>query len=141
MAHMGWQPARTRATNFTHDIGTHRTFLRGKAVAYMSHTMVAIKADPVPVLRRLGTPQEAGVPKRRHKVRGTWCHRLTGDRALRKGCTHDWVPDPEFEAVDDPNERDHWLCQSCGGARWRRHAHMRGDASIGYVEKGYRLTV
>jgi hypothetical protein len=130
------------------EIGHHRGFHKGKQRVYMAHTVMTIHIDPIPTLRKIGTPAEASVEKRRHEVMGTWCH----DQAFRigeaNGCLHDWVPHPLYIGkekghleADGHFVHDNWLCQTCNGHRWRRDQHMRGNSLTGYVDKTYKVTV
>ena len=110
-----------------------RGLLKGREAVYMEHTTVSIDVDPAPVLRRLGTPAEAATPKRRHEVRRTWCHDAPYRAGTERGCVHAWAPHPDHDAAAGTN----WLCGGCGGHRWQREAHMRGDATRGFVAKDY----
>jgi hypothetical protein len=86
--------------------------------------------NPIPTLRLMGTERESGVVKRRHEVRGHYCHNETG---RSRECVHEWTVD--FHEDDDPNDPDHWKCKSCGGKRWWRVEHHRGSAEVGFVVK------
>jgi hypothetical protein len=114
------------------EVGRSKGFYRGKLRQYLEHTVVSINVDPVPTLRKIGTPGDAGTPKRRHEVRGHWCHDAAYRAGQAKGCLHAWEP----EAASDTR----FTCQGCGGFRWWRIAHMRGSALEGFVaHDGYEL--
>lgn len=108
---------------------------------YMAYNTVRVALDPVPQIRRLGEGGGTGDLRRRHRVRGHYCH---NDKARRGGCIHDWhAADAAWTPVtvrigDDP---EHWVCPICGGHRWWRAQHERGDASKGYVDHEYTVTL
>lgn len=70
-----------------------------------------------------------------------------GDRDARDALA--WIesgmPDEKVghgpdHADEDPAEPGHWLCSECGLSRWWRASFLRGDASVGWVSKGYNVT-
>ena len=106
------------------------TVLR-KTVRYWAHTTVTIDLDSAAIVREPAYRGPAET-KRRHKVRGTWCH----SKEARIGtCIHVWQPDEKNYPDDDPKDPDHYGCEACGGKRWWREAHVRGDATKGWVTK------
>lgn len=136
-------------THYVRDVNSTRGFVKGKILPYMSHTVVNIPLDPIPTMRKIGTAEGDSVPKRRHEVRGHYCHDETYRRGSRLGCIHEMIPDPKH--VDDGDrwhfindagdiERDNWVCKRCEGKRWWREDHYRGDAALGFVEKIYSVT-
>jgi hypothetical protein len=142
---------RPSLTQYVRDIGHHRTFLRGKLRPYLSHTVVSITIDPLPQLRLVGTPAGEAVEKRRHEVRGAYCHDEAYRKGTKAGCVHEWTEHPDYidEALDDKRwhtnhggftEFDNWKCIHCGGHRWWREHHERGNAGIGWVDKEYEIT-
>jgi hypothetical protein len=122
-----------------------RGFVRGKSMPYMSHTVVNVSLDAVTTLRNIGTEHEQHVEKRRHEVRGHYCHDETArDYARIAGCIHEYQPhDENWRPWPDApaDEVNHWVCAQCGGRRWWRKSHMRGSAIEGFVVKdGYQVT-
>jgi len=122
-----------------------RGFVRGKLKPFLSHSTVNISFDAAQVLSLIGTPAGDGVPRRRHEVRGHFCHDKTAREYMRiAGCIHEWVAtDREWTPWPDAkeDEADNWICSSCGGKRWWRHEHHRGDGQIGFVvHDGYDVT-
>jgi hypothetical protein len=116
--------------NKKHLVLTDRPFERriskGKLRTYMAHTTVEISlTDPVEI-RRSFSRNEHG-PRRRHEVRTHYAHLRTEPR-----CEHQWV---KLEHVDN----DQWECTKCHGLRFLRRQHLRGDGSIGFVTKSYRV--
>jgi hypothetical protein len=119
------------------EIPASRGWMRNKNIPYAAHTAVTIDLNAVPTLRLIGTPAGEGVAKRRHEVRGHFCHDADA-RDFRRvvGCLHDWIAADEYWSplngarIADAN---HWVCDACGGKRWWRAAHERGDATRGYV--------
>jgi hypothetical protein len=130
---------RPSLTSYRNVLPNSHGFIRGKLRPFMSHTTVTIAIDPVPTLRLIGTPAGDREPRRRHEVRGHYCHnKVARDYARIAGCIHNfepnrgppkWLPWPNA-GPDDP---DNWVCSECGGKRWWRPEHERGDASVGYV--------
>ena len=101
----------------------------------MAYTVVTIPLDPQPTLRLIGTPAGDIVERRRHEVRGHYCHNEAYRRGTAMGCIHEWEQDP-----DRPDDA-HWKCTSCEGKRWHRRVHTRGSAEVGYSDKLlYRVT-
>lgn len=128
---------RPSLTRYVMDVPSTRGWIRNKVRPFMAHTVVTIPLDPEPTLRLVGTSDDAGVTKRRHEVRGHYCHNAEG-RGQR--CEHVWIADDT--AVDTGREGRRWRCNvpGCGGKRWWRDAHARGDASKGFVVKDYNIT-
>lgn len=117
---------------------THTTFVevpatrrisKGKLKAYAAHRIVEIdlrKARTVRAAFLSSIPRES---PRRHKVRGTFCHK--GGQVL--GCSHVW---PLLA-----DEDGHWVCKACGRIRWWRKDHVAGDATKGWVDHEYAVTL
>ena len=115
-------------------------WLKNRVIPYMSHTTVTISIDPVPILRLLGTPDGEGVERRRHEVKGHYCHNKVARDYMRiAGCIHDWTPTYEDWAPVGENfplnQVKHWMCSICDGKRWWRDSHERGTAEVGFVAK------
>jgi len=115
--------------------GRSRGFIGNRPAPYWAHSVVTINLDRKESVLRL--TDSAGTTKRRHEVRGHWCH----DRRCRESqCIHDWTPHPDYMDRDDPAEPDHWQCTQCQGKRWWRAEHARGDAGKGFsVRDGYHV--
>lgn len=132
---------RPSLTRYVEDIPSAKRFVGGKLRQYLSHTVVSIDIDPVPTIRMIGSQEGNGVTRRRHEVRGTWCHDKTS-REYRDiaGCIHNWRPDPRYVVEDDPNDPDHWVCAVCEGRRWWRSEHHRGSSLVGFsAHDGYEV--
>jgi hypothetical protein len=128
------RPMITRYSN----VEPGRGFHKGKLMPYMAHTTVTIDLDAVPTLKLMSAPEGDGTPRRRHEVRGHYCHDREARDYLRiAGCMHDWrTCDDEWTpapAIPDA-KANHWLCAVCGGKRWWRAEHERGDAGLGFVQ-------
>jgi hypothetical protein len=131
---------RPTITKYVDDLPQSRGWLKNKLVPYWSHTTVTINLDPKPILRLIGTDRESGVTKRRHEVEGHYCHdKEWRDYGTIAGCIHepidtdaDWIP---LVGVYAPSTVEHWVCKVCGGKRWWRSEHLRGDANKGWVIK------
>lgn len=102
-----------------------RRLAGGRPMKYLDHHTLTIVA---PKERRLKLAERALTNigrRRRHEVHEHWCYRSgTG----REDCVHTYVP---------TGVRGKQLCVECGSERWRRKAHERGDATIGYAKKEY----
>lgn len=116
-------------------------FRRGKLMTFMSHTTVEVSLDSAATLRLIGTPAGETIERRRHEVRGHYCHDQTARDYMRiAGCIHewqrchdDWTPWPDGPVGVVTNRVNHWHCTVCGGKRWWRHEHERGTAEVGFV--------
>jgi hypothetical protein len=130
---------RPSLTSYRNSLPNAPGFISGKFRAYMAHTTVTIEIDPVPTLRLIGTPAGDAVPRRRHEVRGHYCHNKEArDYSRIAGCVHNFEPNhgpPKWLPWPDagPDDPDNWVCSDCGGKRWWRPEHERGDASRGFV--------
>jgi hypothetical protein len=97
---------------------------------YMAHTTVEISlTDPVE-LRRSTKGEERGPDEtyrgvRRHEVRTHYAHRRIG-----VNCEHAWVR-------NDYADNEQWECSKCGGLRFLKRQHLRGDGAVGFVTKKY----
>ena len=140
------RPSLTRYSN----VQPGKGFSKGKLIPYMAHTTVTIDMDAVPTMRLLGTPEGEGVPRRRHEVRGHYCQNREARDYLRiAGCIHDWQTCHDDWEVwlnapigmpGEPGVPRNWVCNTCGGKRWWKHEHERGDASLGFVTHDYQVT-
>lgn len=126
---------RPSLTSFVREIASTRHFLKGKSRPFLSHTVVTIPVDPKPVLLRMGMPDDAETPRRRHEVRGHFSRDLAYRQGTAARCDHAMEPDLASRHPD----RSH-MCRKCGGKRWWVPAHERGDAGIGFVNKRYLVT-
>jgi hypothetical protein len=112
------EPSRVRAG---------RRIAGGRLMKYLDHHTLTIVA---PKERRLKLAERALTNigrRRRHEVHEHWCYRSgTG----RVDCVHTYV---------STGVRGKQLCVECGSERWRRKAHERGDATIGYAKKDYEV--
>jgi hypothetical protein len=108
------------------DMPYERRISRGKMRTYMAHTTVQISlTDPIEIRRAFSTG--TGTPKRRHEVRTHYAHRRIATR-----CEHQWVRN---EYADN----EQWECSKCGGLRFLRREHLRGDGGVGFVKKTYEV--
>lgn len=140
------RPSISRYTNAPPGKG----FSKGKLINYMAHTKVTIDLDAVPTMRLLGTPEGEGVPRRRHEVRGHYCQNREARDYLRiagcihswRPCHHDWEPwlNPPVGTPGMPGVPRNWQCETCGGKRWWKNEHERGDAGVGYTTHDYEVT-
>lgn len=121
-----------------------RGWHKNRVLPFMSHTSVHVSLDAVSKMRLVGTPDGESVERRRHEVRGHFCHDQTArDYSRIAGCIHEFQPthDDWTPAGDvHPDEVNNWVCASCGGKRWWRRAHERGSAEVGFVaHDGYEV--
>ena len=116
-----------------------RGWIKGKSKPFMKHNTVRMHLNPIPEIIKLSQGEGSGELRRRHRVRGHYCHNEAARKALlHHTCIHDWQPtNDKWEAINPSvgDEVEHWIClSSCGGRRWWREEHQRGDASKGYVD-------
>lgn len=138
---------RPSLTRYVQDEPHWKTFVGGKSRTYLSHTVVTIDFDPRPALMKIGTVYGEKESKRRHEVRGVYCHDEKYRKGTAAGCIHDWYEHPDYMDdiahlhIDEHGsvQWDNWLCKGCGGHRWWRETHERGDAAKGYVVKNYEV--
>lgn len=131
---------RPSITRYVQDLPNRRGFLRNKLIAYQAHTSVTVSLDPKPILKLIGTPQGESVERRWHEVEGHYCHdRTSRDYARIAGCLHDWQDtDDEWTLLRQGHAHskvEHWICKACGGKRWWRDSHSRGNPLIGMVKR------
>jgi hypothetical protein len=139
---------RPNITEYERELPHWRGFVRGKLRPFMSHTTVTININPTPILRKIGTVLGESEPRRRHEVRGTWCHDDVYYKGARAGCIHAWIPHPAYaEDIEHLHidakgnvEWSNYQCTECQGHRYWRKKHERGDASKGFVIKDYTVT-
>lgn len=137
---------RPSLTKYVRDFSNSRGFFRGKLLPFMAHTTVTIDIDAVPTLRKIGTPSEDAVAKRRHEVKGHYKHdQIARDYSRIAGCIHefqashgpedDWAlwPDAPIGMPGEPGVPRNWVCAACGGKRWWQKDHERGSAEKGFV--------
>jgi hypothetical protein len=126
-----------RATRYVR-VPERRGWVAHKPKPFMAYHHVNMTLAPREQIVLLREGLGSGELRRRHRVRGHYCHDETArDYARIAGCIHEWVPcDAEWTpapgmAID---EREHWRCRVCDGKRWWRESHERGDASKGFVD-------
>jgi hypothetical protein len=131
-----------KVTQYVH-VAKRRGWIGNKPKPFLSHHNVIVSLD---AHARLATHDDnAGDHefRRRHKVRGHYCHDQTArDYARIAGCVHVWEPmTEEWEPWPDAplDEREHWKCYICEGKRWWRTAHERGKEKQGFIEHQYQV--
>lgn len=115
------------ATFSTVSTGGKKFYVRGQYRRFLDHTVVRLnipaRRSTIKVARHL----IASIHMRAHKVREHW--RLY-QRKADFACEHLWG------AVDDNN---HAYCTRCPSWRTRIVEHVRGDASLGWVQHSYKV--
>lgn len=112
---------------------THRprkvAIVKGKRKVFMESHVVNIDllaaADEVTRTAITG----ARGPYRAHECRGTW---VNYDR--NRECDHEWQEVPSEDGIP------RYFCIKCSQRRSWRKAHVRGDATLGWVRKQYMVT-
>lgn len=102
-----------------------RRLVSGKSLPFFGYRQITLEVPGVRRVTAAFKQQEPAAPKRRHEVAASWCY----NAEARAGCAderHDWRPIV-------PEQR--YQCIRCGGKRWRRREHQRGDASLGWVHQ------
>jgi hypothetical protein len=121
---------RTADITIADDLPMSEGFIKRKLRPFLSHRVIKLKLDPMPRLRRLSAG--LGIKRRLHDVRGHFCH----DRKAREGCQHGIEHSDAWEEYDVLR----WRCTLCGGKRWWRNEHKRGEPKIGEVIQTYEVT-
>jgi hypothetical protein len=118
----------TMPASYHHVEPGKKYYVRGHYRKFVDHTEVRLnlpaRANPFRVARKL----IAKAHHRAHKVRE---HFRVYEREKDRGCDHLWGP------VDDNN---HSRCKRCTSWRTRIVEHVRGDASLGWVQHSYKVT-
>jgi hypothetical protein len=101
-------------------------FVRAKPRTLVRHSVVKIKLDPAPLLKKIYSGSAGAIWRREHDVRGHWCHDKT------------WRAHPHDH---EPTEYDvnQWRCLLCGGLKWWRKEHRRGKREMGKVKTTYEV--
>ncbi len=100
--------------------------IRNHFARYMDVHECILTAPRERIVKLYDREMRAGSRRRRHEVIGHWMHRYgTGKR----DCVHDYKPQ------DDGKQE----CLACGRVRWWRADCERGDATLGFVSKMYRV--
>lgn len=118
---------------YVHEAAPAGRFTRRlNSMAYLDSHTVELHVGRAKVVRLLERASREASRKRRHEVRGSWALAEYGNG--HAGCRHLPVDDPAL------NDGRHALCAKCGSLIvWRDH-HMRGDASLGFVQKEYEVS-
>lgn len=124
---------RTRDIQTVKDIGYTPALLNRKPRALVTHSVISLKLDPAPLLRKLVAGE--GIKRRLHDVRGHFCH----DKRARAGCTHGEMHDGDFGEFWVEYEPLRWNCERCNGKRWWRREHSRGKFEDGMVIQEYAV--
>lgn len=119
---------RTSQLRIEDNIGFHRTLIHNKPMVMTKHSVVKIKLDPKPMLKRIYGTGSAW--RRRHDVRGHFCH----DKDAREAAHH---PDGHVWSEYGVNQ---WRCMNCAGRKWWRKVCSRGSRDKGNVVTTYEVT-
>jgi hypothetical protein len=109
-----------------------RHFSSGKMRLIREHSRIELRIRTGEFVRYISDAADArqnseAAQRRLHSVRGHFAHNSVAREAA---CVHTWIQD------DDR----HFHCADCGGRRWWRHEHERGDESLGRVARDYDVT-
>ncbi len=110
------------------EVPVRKHFVRGKLKVLPSHTIVTVDLNSCRLFRPTGTG--TGSEKRRHDVRGHFCH-SGGDRY----CDHSWVE----HGMSSKTGEKQWNCSKCSMFRWWRVSHVRGNSLLGFVDHDYKV--
>jgi hypothetical protein len=120
----------------TEPVERHGTRLRhGRNLPYYGYSTIRVK---LPREIAIGRAVKAirnditAMRRRCHPVERHWCH----NSKLRHGCgpwPHNAAPDPHDWEPVVADQR--YRCRRCGCRRWQQDAHLRGDASLGWVHQ------
>lgn len=106
--------------------GGGMTRVRGRPIRFLAHHRVRLGVPKARAERAFRASLESRATPRAHEVRGTLCY----SRDTRSDCSHD------FQPVDGKRLQ---RCRHCGGRRWWRGPHIRGDAGRGFITKDYHV--
>jgi hypothetical protein len=122
---------RTSKLRVEYEEPTIQRMWKTRPIPLLKHRVITLRVNPLPKLLKIAGDRASGMKKRRHDVRGHWCH----NRIARTGMhaetgTHDWQESRE----------DHlqFRCE-CGGVRWWKKPHVRGSADKGVVTAQYQV--
>jgi len=101
-------------------------WVRAKPRTLVRHSVVKIKLDPAPLLKKIYSGSHGTIWRREHDVRGHWCFNKVTRAHLHD---HDWH---EYDVHQ-------WRCMLCGGLRWWRKEHRRGSKEMGKVKTTYEV--
>lgn len=128
-----------RRPEYIRDVPATHKMVGNKRVPYAAHKTIDLGLfEPKEVYTMLAPPKGSHASPRAHEVIGHWIHRNVDRR-----CTHDWVKLEPSEDDPRPRERENgkpylrYVCTHCGGLRSFREAHIRGDASKGFITHDY----
>lgn len=130
---------RTRDVTYRRDISVRpqQGFIGNKLGLHHGHSILNFECDPLPMLKRLtDTPGINGRPL--HEVRGHICN---SKALVESTCAHgDWVVADWKEDGQGHREPRAWTCGHCGGRKWWREYHLRGDPKHGIQTSEYIVT-
>jgi hypothetical protein len=112
------------------EVPASKRFISGKMRQVREHTDIQLKVGHQEVVRYLTEPTLSNDSTRRrlHDVRGHFAHNHV---ARQTACVHPWIQD----------DATRWHCPRCGGRRWWKPKHERGDEALGRVPpKPYAVT-
>lgn len=128
---------RTRDIRFDEPIPPKQGWIGPRPATLVRHHVVRIKLDPKPML--IKTYGGSGAWRRRHEVKGHFCH-----DAKAREARHHIVPYQSDGIHHEPRWMEYdinqWRCLTCGGKRWHRKAHARGHKEKGHIETKYEVT-
>lgn len=106
--------------------GKGRRFVGGKLTPYLQHYVTKLVVPRDTVIQRVTREVADVMPRPMTPVVGHYRHsRRYGDPT----CEHAY-------ALETPNRE---VCVVCGAKRWRVRGHYRGDPTVGFITKDYRV--
>lgn len=102
---------------------------KGRRKVFLAHSLVHIDILAASEEMRRTAITGARGAYRAHECRGTW---VNYDR--NRECDHDWQEVPSEDGIP------RYFCIKCSQRRSWRKAHVRGDATLGWVRKQYTVT-
>jgi hypothetical protein len=117
---------RTRDVQIIDEIKPAPGFVRAKPRTLVRHSVIKLKLDPGPMLKRIFKSRATGGWRREHDVRGHWCH----DRV--------WHANQHEHDLREIHV-NFWKCVQCGGCKWWRKEHHRGRKDFGQVKTNYEV--
>lgn len=118
--------------------GTRRPSVVSNSRRHFDHSVVTLKLPRVKnVYRYVARKMVGGIRKRRHTVEEHWRTYLS-----KEPCPIDeGLPVPvRHHAWEVDHDAGYRLCRTCGSYGRLIHEHQRGDISLGWVTKEFRVT-
>jgi len=121
----------TSKLRYETDVPHHRGMIGNKASTFLKHSVITIRLNPLPGLKKLLGGH--GAWRREHDVRGHFCRNKQARNApqcnIQEHSQHDWT---EVSV-------NQWRCLKCGGLMWHKKDYHRGHKEKGISQTEYKV--